>query len=253
LKKFVFFLVLLLFLSHSVIVPNGVYAYSYGDPNEEKVAEAYKEIQAKLAENPANYKAAKLIYETVQEEIDMHMGPEPSKVILKDFEKENKDEIISDMQKILVLNISRRMESIEKNIEEYDTSKKLLAKAFATYEALSPIVAEKDKSLDQKLKDKFDESLVALGNPGLFGVGKKETDPNMFKENKQLILKELQEQFELESLEVGHFTESANEDHQAAGESQDWTDLSNIKNWLPLIVLVLVIAGVIVYAVRKRR
>lgn len=253
-KKYIFFLLfVLLLVSQTFSLTNVVSAYSYGDPNEEKVAEAYKEMQAKLNENPANYQAARQIYETVQEEIDMHMGPEPSKVILEDFEKENKDEIISDMQKILVLNISRRMENIEENLEEYDTSKKLLAKAFATYEALSPIVSERDKSIDEKIKNHFDESLVALGNPGLFGVGKKETDPESFKENKVFILNELQKQFELESLEVGHFSESANEEDQTSGENKGWTDLSKIKNWLPLIVLILVIASVVVYATRKRR
>lgn len=251
-KKFVFFLLILLIISNAVIVPNGVHAYSYGDPNEEKVAEAYKGMTAKLNENPANFSAAKEIYLSVQEEIDMHMGPEPSEVILADFEKENKDKITSDMEKILVLNISRRLESIEQKIEDYDSGKKLLAKAFATYEALSPIVVEKDAKLDQEIKNQFDQALVALGNPGLFGVGKKEQDPAVFKENKQLILTELQEEFELESLKVGHFSESTTEDTQS-GKSQDWTDLSNIKNWLPLIILILVIGSVVVYTVRKKR
>ena len=37
------------------------FAYSYGNPNEEKVAEAYKQMVTKLDENPANFKEAKSI------------------------------------------------------------------------------------------------------------------------------------------------------------------------------------------------
>ena len=42
-------------------VQPSVFAYSYGDPNEEKVAEAYKQMVTKLDENPANFKEAKSI------------------------------------------------------------------------------------------------------------------------------------------------------------------------------------------------
>ena len=42
-------------------------------------------------------------YENVQEEIDQHMGKEPSKAMMKDFDKQNKEDIIADMQKFLRL------------------------------------------------------------------------------------------------------------------------------------------------------
>ncbi|WP_423407593.1 hypothetical protein AABM38_17805 [Heyndrickxia sp. MSNUG] len=248
-KKAIFFcfsLILILINGN----PQPASAYSYGDPNEEKVAEVYKEMQLKLDENPPNFSAAKSLFETVKEETDMHMGPEPGEIIMKNLNDENKEATIENMEKLLILNIARRLESIEKNFEEYDTSKKLLAKGFATYQALSPKVEANNAELDKEMKADFDAALEALGNPGLFGVGKKPSDIEAFKSNKEEILNALQKEFNLASLEVGHFTESVEE--QGTGK-KDWTDLSNIRNWIPLILIVAIIAAVVFIGIRKRR
>ncbi|ANB60028.1 hypothetical protein [Anoxybacteroides amylolyticum] len=249
-KLRLFFLISLIFiLTH---VPMTAFAYSYGDPNEEKVAEVYKQMAEKLNENPPNFAEAKTIFETVKEELDMHMGKEPSEAVLKAIAAKDKNAVLEDMKKILVLNIARRLENIEKNFEQYDTSKRLLAKAFATYEALSPSIQAKDAVLDQQLKKEFDNALQSLGNPGLFGVGKKQSNIEQFKKSKEMILTTLQKQFGLKSLKVGHFSESAVEKPEAV-EKKEWTDLSKAKNWIPIAVLVIVIVGVVVYSVRRKR
>jgi hypothetical protein len=228
------------------------YGYSYGDPNEEKVAEAYKEMLIKLNDTPPDYKSAEVIFDSVKEEIDMHMGKEPGVAVINHLNKEDKDAVISDMEKILVLNISRRLDNIDKNFEEYDTSKKLLAKAFATYKALSPVVEEKSPEANQKINTNFEKALEALGNPGLFGVGEQESNYDQFKENKDEILSELKELFNMKSVEVGHFTE---EDFQSTEQynNGDWTDLSNFKNWVPIILLVGAMVAIVVYVQRKRK
>jgi hypothetical protein len=249
-KKAIFFcfsLILILINGN----PQSANAYSYGDPNEEKVAEVYKEMQLKLDENPPNFQAAKSLFETVKEEIDMHMGKEPGEVIVKSLNDEDKEAAIENMEKLLVLNVARRLESIEKNFEEYDNSKKLLAKGFATYQALSSKVEADNPEADKQIKDDFDAALASLGNPGLFGVGKKPSDIEAFKNYKEEILTTLQKEFNLASLEVGHFTESATEE-EGTGK-KDWTDLSNIRNWIPLILIVVVIAAVVFIGIRKRR
>jgi hypothetical protein len=235
-------------------IHTSAFAYSYGDPNEEKVAEAYKEMVVKLDENPPNFTEAKKIYETVQEEIDMHMGPEPSKAIMKSFEKKDKEQVIDTMQKILALNINRRLTNVDENFKDYDVSKRLLAKAFATYQALSPVVAEKNKELDTQLTNEFNKALESLGNPGLFGVGQKEADYDTFKQSKDFILDHLQKEFKIEEFKVGHFKEK--EDTKTStntGKSTEWTDLSNLKNWVPILVIAGLLIIVVVYAVRRRR
>lgn len=248
-KKFsiLFFIVAILFYNISI---NGAFAYSYGDPNEEKLAEVYKEMLVKLDENPPNFSAVKKLYETQKEEIDMHMGPEPSKLIMANINDKDKEAAIINMEKLLVLNVARRLENIEKNFSEYDTSKKLLAKGFATYDALAPKVEAENPDTDKKIRADFDQALEALGNPGLFGVGKKEANLDAFKENKVEILNSLKTEFKLKSLEVGHFSESTTE--QNTGK-KDWTDISNIRNWIPLILIAGVIIAVIIFVIRKRR
>ncbi|EID45219.1 hypothetical protein [Parageobacillus thermoglucosidasius] len=245
-----FFSLALIFILNST--PISVFAYSYGDPNEEKVAEAYKQMAEKLNEQPPNFAEARAIFETVKEEIDMHMGKEPSQAVLSALDKKDKEAVLKNMEKILVLNIARRLENVEKNFVQYDTSKRLLAKAFATYDALSPMVQGKDAALDKQLKDEFNKALQSLGNPGLFGVGEKETDIEQFKKSKETILTSLQKQFGLKSLKVGHFSESATEKPQEV-QKKEWTDLSKLKNWIPIAILVVVIAGAVVYSWRRKR
>ncbi|MCA1056371.1 hypothetical protein LCM10_15335 [Rossellomorea aquimaris] len=241
----------LITLLFSMILTSQASAYSYGDPSEEKIAEAYKEIIMKLDENPPNYSESIEIYETVREEVDQHMGKEPSKVILGNLENEEKEQAIENLDELLVLNIARRLEGIDKNFSEYDTSKRLLAKGFATYKTLSPKIEGENPELDEKIRAEFDQALESLGNPGLFGVGTQESDQGAFKESKAFIMDSLQEEFNIKSLEVGHFSESATEED--AGQKQEWTDLSNLKNWLPIVIIIGGLAAAILYAVRKRR
>lgn len=247
-KKLILALCVLLISVTALSQP--AYGYSYGDPNEELVAEAYKEMLIKLNQSPPDYKSATAIFETVKEELDMHMGPEPVEAVLTHLENEDKDAVISNMEKILVLNISRRLDNIDKSFEEYDTSKKLLAKAFATYKALSPVVQEKSEDSDREVTKSFESALEALGNPGLFGVGEKESNYDQFVADKEEILITLKTVFEMESVEVGHYTE---EDFQGSEnvQNQEWTDVSNLKNWIPIVLLVGAISGVVLY-VRKR-
>ncbi len=247
-KRAIFFCFSLILILSSI--PLSASAYSYGDPNEEKVAEVYKEMQLKLDENPPNFSAAKSLFGTVKEEIDMHMGTEPGEVIMESLNDEDKEATIENMEKLLVLNIARRLESIENNFAEYDNSKKLLAKGFATYQALSPKVEAQNAEVDQQIKADFDAALEALGNPGLFGVGKKPSDIEAFKMKKEEILAALQKEFNIASLEVGHFTETAEE--KGPGK-KDWTDLSNIRNWIPIIIIVGVIAAVVAIGIKRRR
>lgn len=247
-KKLLFFCLGLIFILNSV-GPISVQAYSYGDPNEEKVAEVYKEMKLKLDQNPPDFSAAQAVFETVKEEVDMHMGTEPGEVILGNLEAQDKDATMESMEKLLVLNVARRLESIEKNFEQYDNSKKLLAKGFATYKALSPKVESRQPETDQAIKADFDTALQSLGNPGLFGVGKKESDLNAFKESKERILAALQKEFKIKSLEVGHFTEDVEE--RDSGK-KEWTDISNIKNWIPIILITGIIAIIVIYSIRKK-
>jgi hypothetical protein len=251
-KKRILSSVFLLTLICTLAVPNLAQAYSYGDPTEEKVAEAYSEMSAKLNESPPNFNQAKEIFSSVKEEIQLHMGDDAVQAVQTELDNKNEEAVITNMQQILVLNISRRLENVEKDFEEYDTTRKLVGKADATYKTLSPVVKDTNPELDETIKNEFEVLLDSLGNPGLFGVGEKESNEEQFAESKKVILDGLQNHFEMKSVEIGHFGESATEEETPSGKT-DWTDLGQLSNWLPLIILVAIIVGVIVYTTRKRR
>ena len=81
-------------------------------------------------------------------------------------------------------------------------------------------------------------------------MGQKEADLEAFKASKETILSRLQTEFNIKSLEVGHFSESATETEKG---NKDWTDVSNLRNWIPIIIIVAVIVAVVIVARRKRK
>ncbi|MDP5275343.1 hypothetical protein [Chengkuizengella axinellae] len=224
------------------------HAYTYGDPNEELIAEVYKAMDAQLNVDPPNFTEAETIYLTVKEDIELHMGIEPSQAVMDALEAEDSEAVMTALENILVLNIARRLEYIEQGFDDYATTKLLLAKGLATYDALSPIIIENDKQLDDQMRQEFNLALDALGNPGLFGVGEKESDIDAFVNSKEKILNILSEQFQLENVEVGHFVPEEGQVSQAP----KFVDLNNIKNWIPIIIIFIVIILIVVYALKKR-
>lgn len=249
-KRIVSILAVIMVIS-SLAMPQLAKAYSYGDPTEEKVAEAYAEMSAKLSESPPDYDQAEKIFATVEDEIKLHMGEDAVSAVKSELENENKDAILTNMQQVLVLNIARRLENVEGKFEEYETTRKLVGKADATYKKLSPIVEKNDPELDSTIKQEFETMLDSLGNPGLFGVGEKESDKEQFKKSKETVINGLKDQFDMKSVEIGHFGESATED--TTGTGNEWTDLGQLSNWIPLVLIVLVVAGVVFYSMKKRR
>ncbi len=239
--------VLLLLLT--IMIPVEAMAYSYGDPSEEPIAIAYEEMVSYL--DNENYNKAEELFGTVKEEIQLHMGNEVVNNVEEAFDEKDKEAIIDHMQTILVLNISRRLGAIEEKFDEVDKNKILIAKANATYKVLSPAVQNENPELDTQLKDEFENALNALGNPGLFGVGEKEANPEGFKTSKENILNELKQFFDLESVDVGHYAADGSEE-DSASNTQTWTDYAQLKNWLPILILAVIIIGVVIYVRRKR-
>ncbi|MGB8957306.1 MAG: hypothetical protein WCC10_18180, partial [Tumebacillaceae bacterium] len=65
----------------------------------------------------------------------------------------------------------------------------------------------------------------------------------------------LQNEFKMESLEVGHFAAGSETDGGNAGDQQDETTAgsSQWKNWLPIVLIVLVLGFIAYRTLRKRR
>ena len=107
---------------------------------------------------------------------------------------------------------------------------------------LAPYVKEsKDAKTSDDVYTAFDESLKALGNPGLFGVGKKASDEESFKKNITLIEETLTPLFVLPGEEkTGVFTEEDSFLGQTFGTDAIW---KLIALGLVVVLIVIVVIG----------
>lgn len=181
-------------------------AYSYGNPNQEALADAYTAFAAAVAAEPRDWTEAGRQVTAVAEEVRLHFGPCALQALAQAVGDRDAEQALRRFRELLVLNVARRVEHAASTLgQDYVSAKTLLAKAYATYEALSPLVKAEDAALDARLRQDFDAMLGALGNPGLFGVGKRDPDPEEFARREQAVLAALQARFGPERLDVGHF------------------------------------------------
>lgn len=175
----------LLLLSAFLLLPSTASAYSYGDANSDEVAETFKLVIASVEAPTPDWDKALAAHNERKAEISSHFGEEVAKTLSANIQAHDKDLTVTNYKALLVMNLDRRFQYALKDVNDYTNAKLLLAKAKATYVVLQPYVqeqitdADKLKSLDQA----FDAALEALGNPGLFGAGKKESKPEEFKKN----------------------------------------------------------------------
>jgi hypothetical protein len=187
---------LLLALSLLLALPTSAFAYSYGDPNKEEIAETYKEIAAKLEQTPPDWNGAHQAFLSRKQEIVQHFGEQPGKVLEANFAQKQKDLVLHNYKAVLVLNIDRRLDYAEKQFDDYAQAKLLLAKARGTLNVLSPYISA---SASNKAYAAFDKALNALGNPGLFGVGAVPADKSQFFQQTKLIRDTLKPFFPLKT------------------------------------------------------
>ncbi|TJY41896.1 hypothetical protein E5161_11885 [Cohnella pontilimi] len=181
-------ILLLSILIAAGLFPASAGAYSYGSANTEAVAETFKLAAGKLNAEPPDWTAAKAAYGEIRSELESHFGKDVTKEMDDAFAAQDKNRVLADWKGVLVLNLDRRFTYAEQVFTDYNQAKTLLAKARATYETLKPYMTEQVS--DQKLAEldqAFEDALNALGNPGLFGVGKKEPNPDLFKQKIKLI------------------------------------------------------------------
>ncbi|GAB7387247.1 hypothetical protein BSNK01_10830 [Bacillaceae bacterium] len=233
--------VLLWTLVLAFLLPETTGAYTYGNPNEEKIAEVYKQVVAALNQSPKDYGTVEEVVAAVKEEMTKEFGEEAVSELERYIQAKEDERIVKQFQVILVRNVERRFYNLEKVFEDYAQAKVLLAKAFATYEALSPSVQAKDPALDQALRGSFDSALKALGNPGLFGVGKEEPDRERFQQEKEKILTSLKDFFQTDVKYEGHaIGEAAND---AAGAAEGEKD----NGWLLTAGIIAVVVAVVAF------
>jgi hypothetical protein len=179
-----------------LLVPvDNVLAYSYGDPTKEDVAETFILIKGKLSSSPADWNAAYEAYKVRRAEISSHFGESVAVTLDYNFEMKDKDLVIQNYRYVLYLNLKRRFDYAEKDINDYGQAKTLLGKAKGTFDVLKPYVESKIPNEVSKLETAFQVALDSIGNPGLFGMGKEPVNEEEFKKQTTYILTTLKPLF----------------------------------------------------------
>lgn len=170
-------------LAALIILPSSALAYSYGDANTEDVAETFKLVQSSIGDGANDWNAAEGAYKERRAELVSHFGEGIGATLDANFQAKDSKLVIANFKAVLVMNLDRRFTYAAKGIDDYAESKLLLAKAKATFDTLEPYVGAGSSEINKA----FDAALEALGNPGLFGVGKKDVQPDVFKEKVNFI------------------------------------------------------------------
>jgi hypothetical protein len=238
------FCTLMIIILTLLAVQPSAYAYSYGDPGEEPFAKAYNSLQMHLEQD--NWEEASKVIDSYEKEFELYFSA-TKPLIDQGFEIKDKELVLVNYQAAMRLNIERRLFFATEDFEDYGSAKLLLAKARGTFDVLMPIVNEKEG--DQYVKsiyEAFDNALVSLGNPGLFGIGSKESDLTAFQTHTQYIIKQLKPLFPIATDENGDaFTEEDLFDfEEGEGNPTFWL-------WFTIILIFLFVLIIVVNRRRK--
>lgn len=232
------------------IVPQAAFAYSYGDPSKEDIAEAYLLMHTELGKTPPNWEAIMEQYLTHKQVLQLEFGDKVVATLDANLTEKKAELFEANYKSMLVMNVKRRLDNANKEMADYAKAKLLLAKAKGTFDVLVPFI--KDTATMNEVDAAFQKTLDALGNPGLFGVGKKEASPEELAKQSGYIYKSLEPLFPFVYLGATDNnsqtspTDTANPDGHF---DVDHNEPSKVSPVITIIVIgvVLVIGGMIVY------
>lgn len=246
-KKIIIYTINLILLL-TFLLPNHAFAYSYGDPGEEKIAEGYKQLKEYV--NNDQWDKAEGLIANFEEDFKLYFS-QAHPYITQALENKDKELLLRSYRVALRLNIERRLHFAQKQFEEYGQAKLLLAKARGTFNVLEPYLEEeKGEETVQKVYGAFDTALESLGNPGLFGIGNKDSDEELFKKQVTYINETMKDVFQLPESKEGDSPELSEENldffDNLDGES------SPIWKWISLGLVGLFILLIVFQRMRKR-
>jgi hypothetical protein len=172
------FLSLLLFMS---VFASHTFAYSYASAGKEPTLDAEDGILNAINEN--DFVKAQAVFDTYAKNYQYLNDDFNDKLyegLQSAITNKDKQAIIKWLRVSLAVEIQRRLDGGLKNINNFNISKVMLAKANKFYKLLS---SNLDAKTNKALKKALKECTTAIGNPGLFGVGAKPVDVQAYKQS----------------------------------------------------------------------
>ena len=258
---------MLVFAIFLTLAPSGVWAYSYGSADTEDMAETFKLVVSSLEQSPPDWDRALAAHKARRSEISAHFGEPVAATLDNNFASRKAPETIANYKAVLLMNVDRRFENTLENVSDYAKAKLLLAKAKATFDTLAPYAeAQLPAAEMERLKTDFNTALDAIGNPGLFGVGKKEADEKVLKETVNQIYSTIKPLFPYvagssSNADQGSQPSGGNDSNQAEPDAIDGTkqhapmtheNRTNAVVTLSVIGGIVVIGGLAVWWARRK-
>ena len=166
-------------------------AYSYASAGKEPTIDAKEKILKAI--NVDDYKSAMDIFKSYEKNYKYLSDDFINKLhngLKKSIQSKDKNGTMYYLELSLAAEVQRRVDGGYENINTYNVAKVMLAKANKFYKLLS--VSLKPE-LNKKLKSALRSCTKAIGNPGLFGVGSKIANKDMYELNQKIIIEIIQD------------------------------------------------------------
>ncbi|MES0868151.1 hypothetical protein [Pseudovibrio sp. SCP19] len=173
----------------SLFVAGQAHAYSYAAAGKEPLIDA-REAMLKAALE-GNFEAAKNAASEISEELtylteDYDSGL--SEAFESAFASQDTPALSAAINRAFIAEITRRLQAGAENLNDYQTAKVLVVKSKRFFDSMAgELSGEKRQAADEALR----QALEAIGNPGVFGVGKREPDPAAYNAAVEATLKAL--------------------------------------------------------------
>lgn len=181
---------LILLFIVAIIATMNLHAYSYAAAGKEPTIEAKEAILK--AVNADDFDGAKTIFLKYEKNYQYLNDEFNSKLFVSlknSIEKKNKKLVSKSLDLTIAAEIQRRLDGGLKNIKQFNVAKVMLAKANKFYKLLAVSL---DDVTNKKLNNAIKKCVEAIGNPGLFGVGARPADIEVYKQNQQIAIEILQ-------------------------------------------------------------
>lgn len=164
-------------------------AYSYAAAGKEPTIDSKEAILKAI--NADDFKGAKEVFVKYSKNYQYLSDEFNSKLfegLKTSIDKKDKETILKWLNVSLASEIQRRLDGGLQNIKKFNVAKVMLAKANKFYKILS-VSLEKEEN--EKLKQALKKCVESIGNPGLFGVGAKPINIEVYKKNQSLAIEVL--------------------------------------------------------------
>ncbi len=159
-------------------LPQGAWAYSYAAAGKEPLIDGREAMLA--AAQAKDWAAAAKALGEVKTEVEylvQHHDAGLAKALSDAIDKKDQTALAAALRRAFASEIERRLDGARQNMNDYQTAKVLVVKSKRFFDAMSAeLPADQRSAADTGLS----QALAAIGNPGVFGAGRKPADPAAF-------------------------------------------------------------------------